>query len=350
MVTLFRSKREIVISGIKCVLRAVKDGEELLVTLSPEAATVLADTSRVTVDVAYGDVVHSFVDEELDAVTSFAYAETMELTLSGEKLYVDGKKCKSFTFAWNESAGTEEVQLSYSIDRVKELYTSKLTVTAAAREGLYVRPLELSYTYTDRNGNVRVRRGSLTESGDGTYVYENQMNDIMVGAGSRMQYRIEVAVYADEVSANEDLGERFLGLADVTTPNYIISAHHAQSAPFSLTYRSPVAGARVRVSWQAHADANTFTLERSCDGGAFVRVYEGTKRSFADAVPKDAATVAYRVRAVSSSWWYGESELVGHSNLYIGTPHGIRAIGGLYVGESGEVREITPIMSVGGIK
>lgn len=350
MVTLFRSKREIVISGIKCVLRAVKDGEELLVTLSPEAATVLADTSRVTVDVAYGDVVHSFVDEELDAVTSFEYAETMELTLSGEKLYVDGKKCKSFTFAWNESAGTEEVQLSYSIDRVKELYTSKLTVTAAAREGLYVRPLELSYTYTDRNGNVRVRRGSLTESGDGTYVYENQMNDIMVGAGSRMQYRIEVAVYADEVSADEGYGERFLGLADVTTPNYIISAHHAQSAPFSLTYRSPVAGARVRVSWQAHADANTFTLERSCDGGAFVRVYEGTKRSFIDTVPKDAVTVAYRVSSASSSWWYGESELVGHSNLYIGTPHGIRAIGGLYVGESGEVHEITPIMSVGGIK
>jgi hypothetical protein len=342
--------REIKLSGTKCVLRVTTDGEKLYATLSPEAGTVFGDTPCVTVDVTYNGEVISLTDEKLDACAAFTYAEAREITLSGEKIVVEGTRRKKITFSWDESAGSESVDVSYSIDKIKELYASKLTVTAAAREGLCICPIEISCAYTDRSGNLHVRKCALTEAGDGTYVYENPMSDILVGAGARMQYRIEFACYADEATAGADFGERFLGLVDITTPSFIISPSHGQSAPFSLVYPYPVAGAGVRVSWQALSDANTFTLERSCDGGEYVRVYEGGKRSFVDTVPAEAVTVAYRVRSVSSSWWYGESETVGHSNLYIGTPQGIRAAIGLYVGEGEGVRELVPIMSVGGIK
>jgi len=350
MVTLYRSQREIKLDGVKCVLRVTGDGDVLRVTLSPEAGTLYGDTPSVSVDIAYNGEVISFVDEELDASAEFVLTDAREVTLSSQKLVVAGENCKSFTLSWNESAGSENVEISYSIDRIKELYTSKITVTASAREGLSVRPIELSCTHTARGGSSHTRKCTLTHVDDDTYVYENPMSDVLVGAGARMQYRIEFACYADEESAEADCGEHFIGYSAVTTPNFIISPHHGESSPFGLLYHSPVAGAKVRVSWRALPDAVTFTLERSCDGGEFVRVYEGGDTYFADTVPREATTVGYRVKAMSSSWWYGESEMVGCSNLYIGTSRGIRAAVGLYVGYGGAVREIHPIMSVGGMK
>lgn len=350
MVTLYRSMREIKLDGVKCVLRVLADGEVLCVTLSAEAGTVYGEAPRVSADVAYNGETVSLTNKELDACAVFAYADAREIALSGEKIYVDGVRRKTHTFSWDESAGSESVEVAYSIDRIKELYTSKITVTASAREGLVVRPIELSCTYTDRNGNSNTRKCAMSEASDGSYVYENPMSNILATSGSRMQYRIEFACYADGASADAECGERFLGIEDIVTPSFIISPGHAQSAPYGLVYPSPVSGARVKVSWQALPDADTFTLERSCDGGEFVRVYNGGKRSFVDTVPAEAVTVAYRVKATSSSWWYGESEVVGHSNLYIGTQHGIRAVVGLYVGKDGGIREMTPIVSVGGIK
>ncbi len=350
MVTLFRSNREIKLDGVKCVLRVTTDGEVLYVALSPEAGVVTADTQRLSVDVTYNGEVISLVDEPPYACVEFAYADAREITLSGDGIVVDGSRRSKFTFSWDESAGSELIDVSYSIDRIKELYSSKLTLTANVRDGLCVRVIEVSCTYTDRNGNTKSRKCTMTSAGNGTYTYENPMNDIFVSPGARMQYRFEVACYADEETADADYGERFLGICDILTPNFIISPSHGQSAPFELMYPSPIAGAKIRVHWQALADANMFSLERSCGGGEFVRVYEGAHLFFVDTVPMDAVTVAYRVKASSSSWWYGESELIGHTNLYIGTSSGARAVSGLYVGRGGEVREMIPIMSVGGIE
>lgn len=78
-------------------------------------------------------------------------------------------------------------------------------------------------------------------------------------------------------------------------------------APATITVSSAItAGDSIAVSWGAVSGADSYTLERSANGGGFTQIYSGTATSYTDTALATWSKVQYRVASVkdnvSSKW------------------------------------------------
>lgn len=78
-------------------------------------------------------------------------------------------------------------------------------------------------------------------------------------------------------------------------------------APATITVSSAItAGDSIAVSWGAVSGADSYTLERSANGGGFTQIYSGTATSYTDTALATWSKVQYRVASVkdnvSSDW------------------------------------------------
>lgn len=78
-------------------------------------------------------------------------------------------------------------------------------------------------------------------------------------------------------------------------------------APATITVPSAItAGDSIAVSWGAVSGADSYTLERSANGGGFTQIYSGTATSYTDTALATWSKVQYRVASVkdnvSSDW------------------------------------------------
>lgn len=78
-------------------------------------------------------------------------------------------------------------------------------------------------------------------------------------------------------------------------------------APATITVPSAItAGDSIAVSWDAVSGADSYTLERSANGGGFTQIYSGTATSYTDTALAIWSKVQYRVASVkdnvSSDW------------------------------------------------
>lgn len=78
-------------------------------------------------------------------------------------------------------------------------------------------------------------------------------------------------------------------------------------APATITVPSAItAGDSIAVSWGAVSGADSYTLERSANGGGFTQIYSGTATSYTDTALATWSKVQYRVASVkdnvSSNW------------------------------------------------
>ncbi len=351
MVTLYRNLRSVTIGGYNCTVRVRTDGVRLYFTVGVAAGETILATPSITVAVTYGGQTEQITEASEETTVSFDYTGEKTLTVSGTTLYINNVSCSSHTFSWSgdyESMLGMEPQVSYSFDCIKVNVQSTMTFTVSGGEGLFVNPVALSCTYTSIAKNVGT--GSFGFVGaDGVFTATNPMTSYLLEPNARVQYRIEVACYASEEAMNSDYGENFIGYADVLTPDYIVSSAYASSAPFGLTYGTPISGAGLKVSWKAHGDIASFTLSRSANSGNYTDVYSGSMLSYTDVIDPSWSTVVYRVCSSGSPWLVGEKLAVRNSNLFIGTPDGIAAAQAIYVGEGGTMSQLPPLMSVGGM-
>ncbi len=351
MVTLYRNLRSITIGGYKCTVRVRTDGVKLYFTVGVDAGETILSTPSITVAVTYSGKTEQITNASEETTVSFDYTDEKSVTISGSTVQVSGSSVNSYTFSWSgdyESMRAVEPQVSYSFDCIKADVQSTMTFTVSGGEGVFVKPVALSCIYTSISQNVGTESFSFAGS-DGVYTAVNPMTSYLLEPNARIQYRIEVACYASEDAMYSDYGENFIGYADVLTPVYIVSSAYTSSAPFGLTYGTPISGAGLRVKWQAHGDGVSFTLSRSANSGDYTEIYSGAMLSYTDTIDPSWSTVAYRVKSAGSPWLTGERVTVKSSNMFIGTADGIAAVSAMYVGEGGAVRQLPPLMSVGGM-
>ena len=88
---------------------------------------------------------------------------------------------------------------------------------------------------------------------------------------------------------------------------YTVMFVNPLTPPATITVPSAItAGDSIAVSWGAVTDADSYTLERSVDGGGFTQMYSGIATSYADTALAIWSKVQYRVASVkdnvSSDW------------------------------------------------
>ncbi len=355
MTTLFRSIRSITINNISSIVRVSTDGELLYFTVGPAIGASVSNNLKYSMSVGYGTEAKTLESTTpVDTTISFAYGTSKSITVGNTAISVNGgSTANSYTFTWERDADSLNIPdptVEYSISGgVRVMNTTTIDFNFSDLLSRNMKLIGISCVYLTNVAGVYKTMQCTSTVTDSGYQCKNYMVSNKFVEGNTIKYRIEVACYANEAESLIDSGERFIGYTDFFTPTYILSGCYSESTPYDLVYETPVAGARLQVAWSALSDSTSFELERSVDGADWALVYSGSSLSFTDRVGDNWSTVAYRVKAEDSPWWVGDTLNVLQSNLYVGTSNGIKTVSLMYLGDSGEMRAISPIMSVGGM-
>lgn len=360
MKLLFRSLEEFKLadhySDFPAYVRVETDGETLFVTFGYQSTVAQVYPGSIDINLTlkyngYTRVINAKPFGEKQSVT-FPYDDNVKtLNISGMYIYYDDTEYtdgKDFTWRTSFDSVLPEVTSAcpgprYQTQRILSWNANDPLGRPTACVGLidyYNRPDEDFWTAHNAYG-YKVTSTSLIR-----YVSEDRV------VGTRMYYALYVGVYETADDARED----YIALVEVISPMYTVSYDDAPCPPFDVQCKTPVVRAPSKVTWQyiddtSHSATKGFELERSLDGGDFALIYAGTSTSFTDTIPSGTETVQYRVRAVGRiiRSYYATGELLDTilSNIYVGVNGEVRLAAGLYIGENGAAKQVTPLVEVG---
>lgn len=332
--------------------RAESDGELLYLTASYMYGRVYNGAVEFTV--TYNGDTRTVKQEPFSSqVFVFPYSEDVSsFTVWAPEIYYRSVKyTDGYTFTWHTSMDGTDPELTLSVEPPRCEMTQTISWKATDPLGRPVYVIGLTahhFAPGDYDGDWEIGLHYSTR-----YDAESsrQINILSTqDLGKHVYYKATAAVYE---TADDEIDD-YIGVTEFISPVYVYSQKYSPYAPFDIQYKTPVVRVPMKITWQSMAlqnyPAKAFQLERSVNGGEFTLVYEGASTAFADTIPEGTETVAYRVRVsenVTTQYIVGRTLEAVLSNLYIAGNGELRIAAGLYLGENGAVKQVTPLIEVG---
>lgn len=283
------------------------DGELLYVILAPMYESTDTYTLGINVPVCYNGETKYFTEEvfSLELTVTFPYSDSVKSVEIPCKVYFNGAYSETgASLSWKGSINDPDPELSLKIGGVRQENSNvNYSWTITCPEGKYasivnIRQVTYRVNYDGRwRDSYRYIAPQKLTGNSLSYYYPLDGGDIYI-------LKLYAAIYNSEDDAVED----YIGLAEVTSRTIIVTASNQHYPPYDLTYKNPIAGAPLKISWTNPEDPGVkagtmkFELERSLNGGDFTMIYTGESCIFTDSPDKTWEKVAYRVRSSSSSW------------------------------------------------
>ena len=332
---LFKNTEPFSLGSRKYFVKVTTDGERLYATVYNQYGASGNVAGSVTYNGSSEAV--SFTSSP-ECVVSFPYSDsqkTLGLTLNGV----------SESYLWRGSADdpSPSVGITYTGVRRGDNLVVSFTYSGEAENCALIAPIidiKLPGGWTTPSYTVEKRTGASF----------SKLIDPLVPDGSRFKITLLFACYESPSDATED----YIGLAEYTLPELVITGAGTPLAPSGLRY-SPAALAPFTVSWNAVNDPQfgniSYVLTRSVNGGDSVTVHDGVSCSYTDTLPVGADTVSYSVSSKSggilSAEYIGDAVAVSQSNVFIGINGQPVRASGLYIGTDGAPRSASPSVIIG---
>ncbi len=353
-------------------IRAYTDGTTLRIGLQTKYWSSTTQINRYW-DITYDGVTErtSSVTKTNDMETPFVYAEfpyntsaktaTFQCVNTSGGYYVltvDGVTTTetSYSITWS---GTEyEYDIPVVIESLTGAYVrqeNKIRLSVDIPSGCGARILRLIAKYYANASSTIAWTDELAEniafseefSHTPTVKYQNQRP---------MWYEADIGFYREGVDGEAD-PDSFFAFTQAKSEVYYAFTLSQIPTPLRITYAAPIAGGRVKISWDNPSVTTSYErlgseLERSTDGGStWTVIYRDTGTSFFDTVGRDVESVAYRVKNYGKSLVSyaitGPVKSVVQTNLYLGIEGVPVAVGGLYLGVNYVPQAIPPMITVG---
>jgi len=262
---------------------------------------------------------------------------------------------KTFTVSWNGTANEPSRVSGYIKSKTGAFSnsTNVLDIGINKPTSYDARIMRLNaYYYNSTLSTANMQTHEIAENVP--YEQEYTYTGIKYASGRVLWYKIMIGFYDGVDPSTEP--ENCVEYLELTSPIYIGFASSQVPPPLHLTYLSPTAGGKNKITWElSEADVSlTVTqteLERSTNGGStWTKIYKDAGTSFTDTIGSDWDSVMYRARTYSgstaSNYLTGEAVPITKTNLFIGVGGIPVAVSGLYLGMDG-LKQISPIMYVG---
>ena len=335
---LYRTLSALYVDGFYSVLRVKAENGSLYVTLEYMLSTDPEGFRDMSVSAVYNGVTKALVNagDNMKSAT-FTYADdvkTVSFTNAAIR-YLDDASVRSFT--WKGGINDPDPEVTLEVDGIRVQKATTLSCTLANDStGLILRGIEL-YDYRRSSPSDAWTRGAIADSSGFWPTTLRLSNNGRYPAGWEAQFEMLYGFFR----TMNDGHEEYVGLAEAVSEIYVGTAQGTPYPPRHLAVRRATAGSTASVVWDAVEDPDftvtAYELQRSVNGESYTLRYADRSTAFNDPIDLDTRTVRYRVRSVAgsakSAWAAMPEDFEpSHSNLFLKTPDGLKAVSGLYVG------------------
>ena len=336
------------------------DGELLYITLAPMYVNSDNYTLGINVPITYNGETKYFTEEifSSELTVTFPYSDSVKSAEIPCKVYFNGAYSDTgAALSWNGSFGDPDPEISLKIDGVRsENSNIHFSWTITCPEGKYATLVNYRQVMYRANYDGRWRD---------SYKYSALQN---FGASGNIKYYLPIdagdvftlKVYAAIYNSSDDAAADYIGLTEVTSRTMTVAASNQFYPPYDLTYKNPVPGAPLKISWTNPEDSvsttgtKAFELERSLNGGDFTQIYAGESAIFTDYPDSTWEKAAYRVRCAAARWTVASEYATGEeldaimSNVYVKTVEGeLKLASGMFIGTESGISQLVPLVFVG---